>query len=77
MFINAISASLFAQPLENIVRLHVSSATTGKPVVAGYTKNDIETWAEVIARTMTYGDCRKNDVVQNSYGYGLTEVIGP
>jgi len=62
---------LFAQPLENIVRLHASSGTTGKPVVAGYTKNDIETWAEVMARTMACGGCGKNDIVQNAYGYGL------
>ncbi|MCE5249503.1 phenylacetate--CoA ligase, partial [bacterium] len=62
---------LFAQPLENIQRLHASSGTTGKPIVAGYTRNDIDTWAEVIARTLACGDCGKKDVVQNAYGYGL------
>jgi len=62
---------LFAQPMENIERLHASSGTTGKPIVAGYTRNDIETWAEVMARTLTSGGCSKKDVVQNAYGYGL------
>lgn len=62
---------LFAQPMENIERLHASSGTTGKPIVAGYTRNDIETWAEVMARTLGCGDCTRADVVQNAYGYGL------
>ena len=62
---------LFAQPLKEIVRLHASSGTTGKPVVAGYTENDIDTWAEVMARTLGCGDCTKDDVIQNAYGYGL------
>ena len=62
---------LFARPLSEIVRLHASSGTTGKPIVAGYTRNDIETWAEVMARTMACGDCGVNDIVQNAYGYGL------
>jgi len=62
---------LFAQPLENISRLHASSGTTGKPIVAGYTKNDIDTWAEVMARTLSCGDCTRKDIVQNAYGYGL------
>jgi len=62
---------LFAQPLDNIVRLHVSSGTTGKPVVAGYTAHDIDTWAEVMARTLACGECTRSDVVHNAYGYGL------
>ena len=62
---------LFAEPLENIKRLHASSGTTGKPVVAGYTGNDINTWAEVMARTLACGDATPSDVVQNAYGYGL------
>ncbi len=62
---------LFARPMSDIQRLHASSGTTGKPIVAGYTKTDIETWAEVIARTLTCGLCTKDDVVQNAYGYGL------
>ncbi len=62
---------MFAQPMENIVRLHASSGTTGKPVVASYTAKDIDTWAEVMARTLCCGDCTKHDVVHNAYGYGL------
>jgi phenylacetate-CoA ligase len=62
---------LFALPLGEIQRLHASSGTTGKPIVAGYSRNDIETWAEVMARTLACGDCTRNDVVQNGYGYGL------
>ncbi len=62
---------LFARPLSEIIRLHASSGTTGKPIVAGYTRNDIDTWAEVMARTLACGDCGVNDIVQNAYGYGL------
>jgi len=62
---------LFAQPMTNIERLHASSGTTGKPVVAGYTRKDIETWSEVMARTLVCGMCTKDDVVHNAYGYGL------
>jgi phenylacetate-CoA ligase len=62
---------LFARPLHDVQRLHASSGTTGKPIVAGYTRNDIETWAEVMARTLACGECTKNDIVQNGYGYGL------
>lgn len=62
---------LFAVPLEDIVRIHASSGTTGKPTVVGYTKKDIETWAEVMARTLSCGDVKKGDVVHNAYGYGL------
>lgn len=62
---------LFARPLHDVQRLHASSGTTGKPIVAGYTKSDIETWAEVMARTLACGECTKSDIVQNGYGYGL------
>jgi phenylacetate-CoA ligase len=62
---------LFALPLSQIQRLHASSGTTGKPIVAGYTRNDIEVWAEVMARTLVCGLCTEEDVVQNAYGYGL------
>jgi len=62
---------LFAKPMEEIERLHASSGTTGKPVVAGYTRNDIEIWSEVMARTLGCANCTKKDVVQNAYGYGL------
>lgn len=62
---------LFTVPLEEIVRLHASSGTTGKPVVAGYTRNDITTWADVMARVLSCGGVTKKDIVQNAYGYGL------
>jgi phenylacetate-CoA ligase len=57
--------------IDDVVELHASSGTTGKPVVALYTKNDLEVWAEVMARSLWANGLRKNDVFQNSYGYGL------
>jgi len=62
---------LFAVPMSSIVRLHASSGTTGKPTVVGYTKRDIETWAELMARSFVAAGLTKNDMIQNSYGYGL------
>ncbi len=62
---------LFTVPLEKVIRIHASSGTTGKPVVVGYTRKDIDTWAELMARTLACGDTRQGDVVQNAYGYGL------
>lgn len=62
---------LFAVPFEDVVRIHASSGTTGKPTVVGYTRKDIETWAEVMARTLSCGNVNKKDVVHNAYGYGL------
>ncbi len=62
---------LFTVPLEEVVRVHASSGTTGKPTVVGYTRDDIGTWAEVMARTMAAGGATKADVVHNAYGYGL------
>lgn len=62
---------LFTEPLENIVRIHASSGTTGKPTVVGYTINDIGTWAELMARTIAAGGGTKKDVVHIAYGYGL------
>lgn len=62
---------LFAVPMDEVVRIHASSGTTGKQIVVGYTRNDIETWAETMARTLGAGGVRKGDIVQNSYGYGL------
>jgi len=62
---------LFAAPLEEVVRVHSSSGTTGKPVVAGYTRNDINLWANLMARTLRCGDVTEQDIVQNAYGYGL------
>jgi len=62
---------MFAVPMDNIVRVHASSGTTGKSTVVGYTRNDITTWAELMARTLGAGGTTKGDVVQNAYGYGL------
>jgi len=62
---------LFAVPMSEIVRIHASSGTTGKPTVVGYTRNDIATWSEVIARTLTGAGANRNDFIQIAYGYGL------
>ena len=62
---------LFAEPLDNIVRIHASSGTTGKPTVVAYNRNDISLWADVMARTFTCAGATNKDVVQNAYGYGL------
>ncbi|MCX7913524.1 MAG: phenylacetate--CoA ligase [Thermodesulfovibrionales bacterium] len=62
---------MFAVPLNEIVEIHTSSGTTGKPVVAGYTKKDIEVWSEVMARALTMVGATKDDIIQNGYGYGL------
>jgi len=62
---------LFAVPKEQIVRVHASSGTTGKPTVVGYTKRDIENWANLMARTLVFAGGNKNSVVQVAYGYGL------
>src|SRR5258708_7018103 len=62
---------LFAVPLKDVVRLHASSGTTGKPVVAGYTRADMATWGEVMARTFAAGGVTADDIFQNYYGYGL------
>ncbi len=62
---------LFACPLDDIVRSHASSGTTGKPTVVGYTKRDIETWADVCARSLACGGAGRHSVVQVAYGYGL------
>ena len=62
---------LFAVPREEIVRVHASSGTTGKPTVAGYTKQDLDTWADLTARSMTCAGVTKKSVVHIAYGYGL------
>jgi len=62
---------LFTVPMEDVVRIHASSGTTGKSTVVGYTKRDIETWAELIARTLAAAGTTKHDIVHNAYGYGL------
>ncbi len=62
---------LFAEPLKNIVRTHASSGTTGKQIVVGYTKNDLDMWADCMARQIYAAGGDENDIVQVSYGYGL------
>lgn len=62
---------LFAVPRKEIVRLHASSGTTGKPIVAGYTKHDVDNWAEGVARCMVAWGGSAEDTIQVSYGYGL------
>lgn len=62
---------LFAEPMENVVRVHASSGTTGKRIVVGYTENDLDMWAECIARMLRSLGVGKNDVCQVSFGYGL------
>ena len=61
----------FATPIENVVRVHASSGTTGKPTVVGYTQNDINTWADVAARSIRAAGGQAADKVHVSYGYGL------
>ncbi|HBX24100.1 MAG TPA: phenylacetate--CoA ligase [Desulfotomaculum sp.] len=62
---------LFTVPMDEVVRLHASSGTTGKPTVVGYTKKDINTWADLMARAIVMAGGSKKDVLQNAYGYGL------
>lgn len=62
---------LFTVPMSEVVRIHSSSGTTGKPTVVGYTYKDINTWSELLARTLTCAHADKNSVVQIAYGYGL------
>ena len=62
---------LFAVPMADIVRVHASSGTTGRPTVVGYTRNDIQTWAGVMARSLRAAGGSRNDIILNSYGYGL------
>jgi len=62
---------MFTVPLEQVVRVHASSGTTGKPTVVGYTRRDIDTWAELMARALACGGVQRDDMVHNAYGYGL------
>ncbi len=62
---------LFASPKRDIVRIHASSGTTGRATVVGYTRSDIELWAEVVARCLTGASVTANDMIQVAYGYGL------
>jgi phenylacetate-CoA ligase len=62
---------MFAVPLREVVRIHSSSGTTGKPTVVGYTKNDLKTWSNLVARFMTAAGVTPDDVVQIAFGYGM------
>jgi phenylacetate-CoA ligase len=62
---------MFAVPRENLLRLHASSGTTGKPTVVGYTKGDLDLWSDLMARSLACAGARPGDIVHNAYGYGL------
>jgi phenylacetate-CoA ligase len=62
---------MFAVPRERVVRIHASSGTTGQPTVVGYTQNDLDTWADVMARSIRASGGRRGDLVHIAYGYGL------
>jgi phenylacetate-CoA ligase len=62
---------MFAVNMSEIVRIHSSSGTTGKPTVVGYTRRDLNSWSELMARALTSGGATRHDVIQNAYGYGL------
>ncbi len=62
---------MFTVPMSEIVRVHASSGTTGKPTVVGYTRKDLNMWAEVVTRTLVMAGVHRNDIVQVAYGYGL------
>jgi phenylacetate-CoA ligase len=62
---------MFAVPREQLLRVHASSGTTGKPTVVGYTRRDLETWADLMARSLACAGARPGDIIHNAYGYGL------
>jgi phenylacetate-CoA ligase len=62
---------MFAVPMDNVVRIHASSGTTGKPTVVGYTARDIQTWAELVARCLAAAGATRGNIIHNAYGYGL------
>jgi phenylacetate-CoA ligase len=62
---------MFAVPMDNVVRIHASSGTTGQPTVVGYTARDITTWSILMARALTAGGAGRRDIIHNAYGYGL------
>lgn len=68
---------LFGQPIKNIVRIHASSGTTGKPTVVGYTRNDLDNWSDCVARLCAAAGATDEDIVQIAFGYGLfTGALG-
>ena len=62
---------MFAVPMEQVVRIHASSGTTGKPTVVGYTRRDVDTWADLMARSLSAAGAGSGDIIHNAFGYGL------
>ena len=62
---------MFAAPMDNVVRIHASSGTTGQPTVVGYTARDVSNWADLMARSLSAGGATRGDIIHNAYGYGL------
>ncbi|UCD33594.1 MAG: phenylacetate--CoA ligase [Desulfobacterales bacterium] len=62
---------MFSVPMNNVVRIHASSGTTGQPTVVGYTARDVNTWADLMARSLAAGGATREDIIHNAYGYGL------
>src|SRR5262249_17482172 len=62
---------MFATPREELVRIHASSGTTGKPTIVGYTEGDIDRWADLVARSIRAAGGRRGDLIHVAYGYGL------
>jgi phenylacetate-CoA ligase len=62
---------MFSVPMDNVVRIHASSGTTGQPTVVGYTARDVSTWADLMARSLAAGGATRGDIIHNAYGYGL------
>jgi phenylacetate-coenzyme A ligase PaaK-like adenylate-forming protein len=63
--------NMFAVPMDNVVRIHASSGTTGQPTVVGYTSRDVGTWSTLMARALAAGGAGRGDIIHNAYGYGL------
>src|SRR5699024_6312918 len=68
---NTYPFGMFATPRKELVRIHASSGTTGKPIIVGYTANDIDVWATVMARRIRAAGGRPGDILHNAYAYGL------
>jgi phenylacetate-CoA ligase len=68
---NSYPYGMFAVPMANVVRIHASSGTTGQPTVVGYTARDVNTWADLMARSLAAGGSTRGDIIHNAYGYGL------
>ena len=67
---------MFAAPMNDVVRLHASSGTTGKPIVVAYTQSDLDVWQNVMLRALAGYGLHKGDILQNAYGYGLLPAAG-